>query len=231
MENVQAIESDKVMVGIDEAGRGPLCGPVVAAAVCFRESEEVLAKLPEWKWIRDSKKLSEKQREKMFDFVMEHAFIGVGMMQADTIDRVNILEATFLAMKSAIVSLRQQLTKSNEQRVKDENLRLLVDGNQLIPNIPYEQHAIVNGDDLMKVIAAASIIAKVTRDRMMMEYDREYPQYGFAKHKGYGTKVHMDVLRKFGPCPIHRMSFRPVFLSIPENVNRRFAHALRPNKK
>ncbi len=231
MEDFQTIESGKVIVGIDEAGRGPLCGPVVAAAVCFRETEEVLSELPEWKFVRDSKKLSEKQREKMFDFVMEHAFIGVGIMHADTIDRVNILEATFLAMKSAIVSLRQQLTKSNEQRVKDENLRLLVDGNQLIPNIPYEQHAIVNGDDLMKVIAAASIIAKVTRDRMMMEYDKEYPQYGFAKHKGYGTKVHMDALRKFGPCPIHRMSFRPVLLALPENVNRRFAQILKPKKE
>lgn len=231
MENVQVIKFGKVIVGIDEAGRGPLCGPVVAAAVCFRESEEALSKLPEWKWIRDSKKLSEKQREKMFDFVMEHAFVGVGVMQADTIDRVNILEATFLAMKSALSDLRQRLTNNNHQKIKDENLRLLVDGNQLIPNIPYEQHAIVDGDALMKVIAAASIIAKVTRDRMMMEYDKEYPQYGFAKHKGYGTKVHMDALRKFGPCPIHRMSFRPVLLSIPENVNKRFAHALRPNKK
>ncbi|MFZ1720595.1 MAG: ribonuclease HII [Candidatus Moraniibacteriota bacterium] len=222
MEDVQTIESGKVIVGIDEAGRGPLCGPVVAAAVVFRESEEVLLKLPEWKFIRDSKKLSEKQREKMFDFVMEHSFVGVGMMHADTIDRVNILEATFLAMKSAIASLRQQLAKSNEQKIRDEDFRILVDGNQLIPNIPFEQHAIVNGDALMKVIAAASIIAKVTRDRMMLEYDRTYPQYGFAQHKGYGTKVHMIVLRKFGPCPIHRMSFRPVFLSIPENANKRF---------
>ncbi|MGB5018915.1 MAG: ribonuclease HII [Candidatus Moraniibacteriota bacterium] len=222
MENVQVIESDKVIVGIDEAGRGPLCGPVVAAAVVFRESEEILSKLPEWKFIRDSKKLSEKQREKMFDFVMEQSFVGVGMMHADTIDRVNILEATFLAMKSAIASLRQQLAKSNEQKIRDEDFRILVDGNQLIPNIPVEQHAIVNGDALMKVIAAASIIAKVTRDRMMLEYDRTYPQYGFAQHKGYGTKVHMIVLRKFGPCPIHRMSFRPVFLSIPENANKRF---------
>lgn len=222
MENVQAIEFGKVIVGIDEAGRGPLCGPVVAASVVFRESEEVLSKLPEWKFIRDSKKLSEKQREKMFDFVMEHSFVGVGVMPADTIDRVNILEATFLAMKSAIASLRQQLAKSNEQKIRDEDFRILVDGNQLIPNIPFEQHAIVNGDALMKVIAAASIIAKVTRDRMMLEYDRTYPQYGFAQHKGYGTKVHMIALRKFGPCPIHRLSFRPVFLSIPENVNKRF---------
>lgn len=219
----------KIIIGIDEAGRGPLCGPVVAGAVCFRESEEELSKFPEWKFVRDSKKLSEKQREKMFEFVLEHAFVGVGIMHADTVDRVNILEATFLAMKSAIASLRQQLTKNlltgqagSEQRVRDEDLRIFVDGNQLIPNISYEQHAIVDGDNLMKVIAASSIIAKVTRDKMMLEYDKQYPNYGFAKHKGYGTKVHMDALRKFGPCPIHRMSFRPVFLSIPENANKRF---------
>lgn len=215
-------QSEKQIIGVDEAGRGPLCGPVVAAAVCFRMPESELENLPEWKFVRDSKKLSEKQRELMFDFVMEHCFVGVGIMHADTIDRVNILEATFLAMKSAIASLRQQLTKNGQQRIKDEDLRIFVDGNQLIPNISFEQHAIVDGDNLMKVIAAASIVAKVTRDRMMLEYDKEYPAYGFAKHKGYGTKVHMDALRKFGPCPIHRMSFRPVFLSIPENANKRF---------
>ena len=210
----------KEIIGIDEAGRGPLCGPVVAGAVCFREPEDELSKLPEWKFVRDSKKLSEKQREKMFDFVMKHCFVGVGIMHADTIDRVNILEATFLAMKAAIADL--QRTMNREQKVKDENLRIFVDGNQLIPNVPFEQHAIVDGDALMKVIAAASIIAKVTRDRMMLRYDREYPAYGFSKHKGYGTKAHMDALRKFGPCPIHRLSFKPVFLSIPENANKRF---------
>lgn len=210
------MENEVLMVGIDEAGRGPLCGPVVAAAVCFRMSESELENLPEWKFVRDSKKLSEKQRESMFDFVVKHAFVGVGIMHADTIDRVNILEATFLAMKSALSALKKQV--SNNQ----EAWRVFVDGNQLIPNISFEQHAIVDGDNLMKVIAAASIVAKVTRDRMMLEYDKEYPMYGFAKHKGYGTKVHMDALRKFGPCPIHRMSFRPVFLSIPENANKRF---------
>lgn len=213
---------EKRIVGIDEAGRGPLCGPVVAAAVCFREPEEILAKLPEWKFVRDSKKLSEKQREKMFDFVMAHCDVGVGIMHADTVDRVNILEATFLAMKSALSALKKQIPIRQLADNNQETWRIFVDGNQLIPNIPYEQHAIVDGDALMKVIAAASIIAKVTRDRMMLEYDKEYPQYGFAKHKGYGTKVHMDALRKFGPCKIHRMSFKPVFLSIPENANKRF---------
>jgi ribonuclease HII len=222
MEHTKEIEPEKRIIGIDEAGRGPLCGPVVAAAVVFRESEEVLLKLPEWKFIRDSKKLSEKQRERMFDFVMEHAWVGVGIMPAETIDRVNILEATFLAMKSAIADLQRAMNKEQGTGRRENEMRIFVDGNQLIPNISIKQEAIVNGDALVKVIAAASIVAKVTRDRMMHEYDKEYPQYGFAQHKGYGTKAHMDALRKFGPCPIHRLSFRPVFLSIPENVNKRF---------
>ncbi len=220
MENDDRLE--KKIIGVDEAGRGPLCGPVVASAVCFRMPELELEQLPEWKFIRDSKKLSEKQRESMFDFVMEHCFVGVGIMHADTIDRVNILEATFLAMKSAIADLQRAMSNEQGTRKREDGMRIFVDGNQLIPNISFEQHAIVDGDNLMKVIAAASIIAKVTRDRIMLEYDKAYPAYGFAKHKGYGTKVHMDALRKFGPCPIHRMSFRPVFLSVPENVNKRF---------
>lgn len=214
--------SEKQIIGVDEAGRGPLSGPVVAAAVCFRMSESELENLPEWKLVRDSKKLSEKQRESVFGFVTEHSFVGVGMMHADTIDRVNILEATFLAMKSAIADLQRAMNKERGTRRREDGMRIFVDGNQLIPNISFEQHAIVDGDALMKVIAAASIVAKVMRDRMMLEYDRAYPAYGFAKHKGYGTKVHMDALRKFGPCPIHRMSFRPVFLSMSENVNKRF---------
>jgi ribonuclease HII len=158
----------------------------------------------------------------MFDFVMEHAWVGVGIMPAETIDRVNILEATFLAMKSAIADLQRAMNKEQGTGRRENEMRIFVDGNQLIPNISIKQEAIVNGDALVKVIAAASIVAKVTRDRMMHEYDKEYPQYGFAQHKGYGTKAHMDALRKFGPCPIHRLSFRPVFLSIPENVNKRF---------
>ena len=222
MESALSMEREKLCVGIDEAGRGPLCGPVVAAAVVFRESEDMLSKLQEWKFVRDSKKLSEKQREKSFDFIMEHGFVGVGIMPAETIDRVNILEATFLAMKAAIADLQRAMNKEGGTGRRENEMRIFVDGNQLIPNIPFEQHAVVNGDDLVKVIAAASIIAKVTRDRMMLEYDRKYPQYGFVKHKGYGTKAHMDALRKWGPCPIHRMSFRPVFLSIPENANKRF---------
>ena len=196
----------KVSVGIDEAGRGPLCGPVVAAAVCFRESEERLATLPEWTFIRDSKKLSEKQREKMFGFIMEHCFVGVGIMQADTVDRVNILEATFLAMKAALSELKR--VTADELRLEEENTQVLVDGNQLIPNIPYEQQAIVDGDALVKSIAAASIIAKTTRDALMDALDVQYPQYGFKEHRGYATLAHREAIRKFGTSVNHRLTFR-----------------------
>jgi ribonuclease HII len=151
----------------------------------------------------------------MYDFVQKHFFVGIGIVHPETIDRINILEATFLAMKSALSELKIQDTG-----YKIRNTIVLVDGNMTIPNLSIDQEAIVDGDALVRSIAAASIIAKVTRDRMMLEYDQEYPLYGFAKHKGYGTKLHMDALRKHGACPIHRMSFKPVFYSIPENVNR-----------
>lgn len=220
-----------LVVGVDEAGRGPLCGPVVAGAVCYKNQNFVIPEglEKEFSLIRDSKKLSEKKREELFDFIQEHFYVGIGIVHADTIDRINILEATFLAMKSAIASLKQQLTKNN-QRVRDEDLYVLVDGNQEIPNVSLRQETVVGGDGTVKSIAAASIIAKVTRDRMMAEYDRQYPQYGLAQHKGYGTKVHMDALRKYGPTPIHRMSFKPVPLSIPENANKRFSSVLKPRK-
>jgi ribonuclease HII len=215
------------IIGIDEVGRGPLAGPVVAAAVRYKDPDFVIpVELEkEFALIRDSKKLSEKQREKAFEFVMEHFDTGIGIISAETIDRVNILEATFLAMKSALAQLFQKLPR--EAR---EQCYLLVDGNQKIPNCSHHQEPIVGGDGIAKSIAAASIIAKVTRDRMIAEYDQEYPGYGFAEHKGYGTKAHMDALRHKGPCPIHRKSFRPVQLALPENVNKRFSNVLKPKK-
>lgn len=236
----------RFVIGVDEAGRGPLCGPVVAAAVALKNPfvVEALAgkqefgsstsKIEEegqedtkmWNLVRDSKKLSEKQRERVFDFIHNNFDVGIGIINAETIDRVNILQATFLAMKAALSNLR--LTTNNLQ---PEKCYLLVDGNQTIPNCSYKQEAVIGGDGMVKSIAAASIIAKVTRDRMMNEYDREYPGYGFAKHKGYGTKIHMDALRRLGPSPIHRMSFKPVLLALPENVNRRFANVLKRRKK
>lgn len=220
------------IVGIDEAGRGPLAGPVVASAVCYKDASfQIPPELEkQFSSIRDSKKLSEKKREEMFDFIHEHFYVGVGIINAETIDRVNILQATFLAMKAAVADL-QRIMNHESRITKEETMILLVDGNQEIPNCSYAQEVVVGGDGIVKSIAAASIIAKVTRDRMILEYDKIYPGYGFAQHKGYGTKVHMDALRHLGPCLIHRMSFKPVLLALPENVNKRFANVLKPKKK
>lgn len=216
-------EGHAVVVGVDEAGRGPLAGPVVAAAAMYRDQAdfavpEELGKL--MRFVRDSKMLSEKKRDEIYDFVCEHFVVGVGVVHSGTIDRMNILEATFLAMKEAVADLKRVINAEREMGAMTEDILLLVDGNMKIPNLSIAQEAIVDGDALVRSIAAASIVAKVTRDRMMLEYDEAYPAYGFVRHKGYGTKEHMDALRKYGACPIHRMSFKPVFYSVPENVNR-----------
>ncbi|OGI22435.1 MAG: ribonuclease HII [Candidatus Moranbacteria bacterium RIFCSPHIGHO2_01_FULL_55_24] len=221
------LEGEAFIIGIDEAGRGPLAGPVVAAAVCYRTANfsvpEALAK--EFSLIRDSKKLSPKQREKAFSLVQEHFHVGTGIINPETIDRVNILQATFLAMKAALTDLLRQLP---EARGKEY---LLIDGNQPLPSFSGTQEAVIGGDSLVRSIAAASIVAKVTRDRMFDEYEALYPGYGFVQHKGYGTKVHMDALRHLGPCAIHRQSFRPVQLTNPETVNRKFASVLQRKKR
>lgn len=220
--------SGRIPIGIDEAGRGPLAGPVVAAAVLFRGSD---FKIPEgrekeFNLIRDSKKLSEKQRETAFALVQEFFHVGFGIVSAETIDRVNILQATFLAMKSAL----SELERVAGLHGKESSLVLLIDGNQELPNLSLKQETVVEGDGKVKSIAAASIIAKVTRDRLIILADHEYPAYGFARHKGYGTKEHMDALRKYGPTPIHRKSFRPVQLANPEIINQRFSRDLQPRK-
>lgn len=218
-----ALAGHRFVVGIDEAGRGPLAGSVVAAAVALKTNDDLRLRMNEkgadvWKLVRDSKTLSEKQREKASVFIHERFFVGVGIIGAETIDRVNILQATFLAMKAALAQLLKKLPHEAA-----EQCYLLVDGNQEIPNCSSRQEAVVGGDGIAKSIAAASIVAKVTRDRMIVEADTLYPGYGFARHKGYGTAEHMDALRRLGPCPIHRMSFDPVKMSLPENVNRRYA--------
>jgi ribonuclease HII len=201
----------ELVIGIDEVGRGPLAGPVVAGA-CALKNFETLDLTIEDKdslsiLIRDSKMLSEKQRESLFDFIHENFYVGIGICDHRTIDRVNILEASFLAMKGAVSQL-----KSNMGSKKFESLKsvILLDGNKKIPNFSFEQQAIVSGDKLIKSISAASIVAKVTRDRMMNEMHKIYPEYNFSQHKGYGTAFHMDALKKHGPCEIHRKSFRPV---------------------
>lgn len=187
----------KLIGGIDEVGRGPLAGPVVAACVVMPSGFAIKDK--KLLGVKDSKKLSEKKREELFDIIME-AFpaIGIGLCDHNTIDRINILEATFLAMKKSLGDL------------KEKPDCILVDGKFKIPNLSLAQKTIIKGDSLVFLIAAASIIAKVTRDRMMKEADEKYPQYGFAQHKGYGTKFHMEALKVYGACAIHRKSFGPV---------------------
>ena len=149
--------------------------------------------------IKDSKKLSEKQREKLFAVIFNYfEEVGVGICDHRTIDKIDILQATFLAMKKAIGALKQKPKF------------IILDGRQAIPNLSLRQKAIINGDNLSLSIAAASIVAKVTRDRIMRQADKKYPEYGFAQHKGYGTKLHLVNLEKYGPCEIHRTSFAPV---------------------
>jgi len=205
LENKFLEEGYDFVIGVDEAGRGPLAGPVVACAATLRTSDvpagHSLFGHPMSKLIRDSKLLSEKQREELYDFICEHFYVGIGICDHKTIDRINILEATYLSMKKALSNLGKN--------IKAGKSIILVDGNKTIPNLSIEQKAIIGGDNLVKSISAASIIAKVTRDRMMREMHKKYPEYCFLQHKGYGTKLHMDMIRKHGPCEIHRRSFRP----------------------
>ena len=182
----------RCVAGIDESGRGPLAGPVAAAAV-------ILPKNFACPGINDSKKLSAANRRKLFDLLTSHPDIVWSVATADhkEIDSINILQATHLAMRRAVEGLGQRPDHS------------LIDGLP-IRNFPYPHDGIVKGDSISLSISAASIIAKVTRDDLMMEIDREFPQYGFAKHQGYGTKAHLEALRIHGPCRHHRRSFQPV---------------------
>jgi ribonuclease HII len=203
-EKAAVAEGFRVVAGVDEAGRGPLAGPVVAAAV-------VLPFCCDADGIDDSKKLTPAQRDELFDRIQGLALgIGVGIVGPEEIDRINILQATYLAMKQAIRDLNMTVDL------------FLVDGSP-IRDFGHPNRCIVGGDGLSASIAAASIVAKVTRDRIMCEYDAEYPQYGFAQHKGYGTKEHMQSLAIHGVCAIHRRSFAPcsgdptLFLEAPND--------------
>jgi ribonuclease HII len=176
------------VAGIDEAGRGPLAGPVVAAAVIFSRSTRIFG-------VRDSKCLTADARERLFKEIIKHAIdVGTGMVDAWEIDSTNILQATLKAMQAAVDSLK----------VRPQHL--LVDGRQ-VPDCDIPRTAIVKGDQNSFSVAAASIIAKVTRDHLMIELDREYPGYGFVKHKGYGTMEHILAIEKRGFSPVHRRSF------------------------
>jgi len=181
-----------MLAGVDEVGRGPLAGPVVTAAVILSPDDPYLGKY------RDSKKVAEKKRLKLYRHIRKHAVAySVSMASLDEIDQLNILHATMLSMRRSVQTLPVQ------------PLKVLVDGNR-VPDLAVPAEAIIGGDDLVQEIAAASIVAKVVRDRLMAMYDVQYPGYQFGKHKGYGTKVHMDALRELGPCPVHRKSFAPI---------------------
>jgi ribonuclease HII len=180
------------IAGLDEAGRGPLAGPVVAAAVVLPEGLLIPG-------VTDSKQLSEDQRESLYLLITGSAIAyGIGIVDERTIDDINIREASIIAMERAL----EAITPAPDH--------LLIDGNFTLPRIPIPQRPIIKGDCLSHSIAAASILAKVTRDRLMRDLHERYPQYNFLKHKGYGTKEHMEMIRLHGPCDAHRKSFQPV---------------------
>ncbi len=182
-----------LVCGIDEAGRGPLAGPVVAAAVILPKDCGLL-------YLNDSKKLSAKKREELYEKIRgEAAAFGIGYASPQRIDEINILQATYEAMREAVRGLSVQP-------------QILLNDAVTIPDVPYPQVPIIKGDAKSASIAAASILAKVTRDRLMLEYDKKMPEYGFASHKGYGSAEHIAALKKYGPSPIHRRTFLTHFL-------------------
>ena len=188
IENEYAQKGFKAICGVDEAGRGPLAGPVYAAAVILPLNCDIPG-------LNDSKKLSEKKREQLFDVVKEKALAyGIGVASEKEIDEINILQATFLAMRRAVASLE----------IKPDFV--MIDGNQK-PNTGIDEITVVKGDAKSMSIAAASVLAKVSRDRFMLEMAEKYPEYEFEKHKGYGTKLHYEKLAEFGPSEIHRRTF------------------------
>lgn len=214
-------EGYSYVIGVDEVGRGPLCGPVTAAACVLPADCEIL-------FLNDSKKLSEKRREALFSEITEKALAyGIGMAEPSRIDEINILNATFEAMRAAIAVCSEKLAalcaKADDRALNTgtgagckgagEAARagglsiVLVDGDKKIPKLSLPEKNIIKGDGSSVSIAAASVLAKVTRDRLMYEYDAQYPGYGFAKNKGYGTKEHIAALKSMGKTPIHRASF------------------------
>lgn len=188
-----------LVAGVDEAGRGPLAGPVVAAAVILPQVWQDGGFDERLRDLNDSKQLTEAQREAFFAILTAHPEIrfGIASVDAAVIDRINILQATHRAMNEALAQLQPPPE------------HVLVDGNA-VKTMRFPQTALVKGDSRSYSIAAASVLAKVTRDRIMLEFDRQFPGYGFAEHKGYGTPQHLAAIAKLGPCPIHRRSFAPL---------------------
>ena len=190
------INTNNIIAGVDEAGRGPLAGPVVAAAVILPKNHSI-------EGLIDSKKLTAKKRAKLYKEITNICDYGIGIVSHRTIDKINVLQATFKAMRVAILNLKQ----------KPDNT--LIDGYGL-PDQVIKNEGVIGGDNLIECISAASIIAKVTRDELMLKIDDIFPEYGFAKHKGYGTKAHMENLNIYKACPIHRKTFSPVKKNIPK---------------
>ncbi len=188
-ENAARLKGYTSVCGVDEAGRGPLMGPVCAAAVILPEGIQI-------EGVNDSKKLSEKKREALFEVIKEKAVAySIAFASVEEIEEVNILNATYLAMNRAIHGLQIPADYA------------LIDGNRLPKDIKIDAETVVKGDAKSLSIAAASILAKVSRDRLILEYDKELPEYGFAAHKGYGTAAHIEAIKKYGPCKYHRPSF------------------------
>jgi ribonuclease HII len=191
----------KLVAGLDEAGRGPLAGPVVAACVVI--SPNFVIEAGDLELVADSKKLSAKKREQIFAAIKKKVLaVEIGVVTNEEIDKINILQASFLAMRRALY------------KIKTKPDYLLLDGKFTLPKVETAQTAIIKGDASVWTIAAASIIAKVSRDYIMNEIDKKYPLYEFKKHKGYGTKLHLEKIQKYGPTPIHRLSFAPLKNSI-----------------
>lgn len=198
-ENNLYAQGYSTICGVDEAGRGPLAGPVCAGAVILKKGQVI-------EGVNDSKKLSEKKREQLFDVIKKEALAyGIGWASVEEIEEINILNAAMLAMKRAV----EQLSKKPEY--------ILVDGNKT-PKFDVPSMAVVKGDSLSESIAAASILAKVSRDRLLLELAKDYPEYYFEKHKGYGTKLHREMILKYGPCEIHRLSFLSKILKEKDDV-------------
>ena len=192
----------ELVIGIDEAGRGPLAGPVVASAVSLRTFRFKTR-------ISDSKKLSPRQREEAFHEIFDQAYVGVGIISEAVIDEINILEATFVAMNNAVRQLVLRYSAVHKKNISAGHVHLLVDGNRFKSDLPYSYQTVVDGDESILSIACASIVAKVTRDRILRTYDQIFPAYGFKEHKGYPTAQHKEVLKRLGPTLIHRRSFHP----------------------
>jgi len=192
------------LIGIDEAGRGPLAGPVVAAAVLLRTHHFSIR-------IQDSKKMTAAQRQQAFIEIQDNAHIGIGIMNERIIDTYNILQATFLAMNESVRQLNFCLLKAGYDMAKEmTKVCLLIDGNRFRTYLPYSYQTVVGGDNRSLSIACASVLAKVTRDRILDQYHQVFPQYGFNRHKGYPTAIHRQALKQYGPALIHRKSFRTV---------------------